>query len=33
MNRTLAKFTDFMGRHSTSERVMDLPERDGSYGA
>jgi len=33
MNRTLAKFTDFMGPHSTSRRVMDEPERDGSYGA
>jgi hypothetical protein len=31
--RTLAKLTDFMARHSTSDRVMDLPERDGSYGA
>jgi hypothetical protein len=33
MKRTLAKLTDFMARHSTSARVMDLPERDGSYGA
>jgi hypothetical protein len=33
MKRTLAKLTDFMARHSTSERVMDLPERDGSSGA
>jgi len=33
MNRTLAKLTDFMGLHSTSRRVMDPPERDGSYGA
>ena len=33
MKRTLAKFTDFMARHSTSARVMDPPERDGSYGA
>jgi hypothetical protein len=33
MNRTLAKFIDFMRRHSTSRRVMALPERDGSDGA
>jgi len=33
MNRTLAKFTDFMAPHSTSRRVIDLPGRDGSYGA
>jgi hypothetical protein len=33
MKSTLAKLTDFMARHSTSARVMDLPERDGSYGA
>jgi hypothetical protein len=33
MKRTLAKFTDFMARHSTSERVIELPGRDGSYGA
>ena len=33
MKRTLAKLTDFMARHSISARVMDLPERDGSYGA
>jgi hypothetical protein len=33
MKRTLAKLTDFMARHSTSDRVMDPPERDGSYGA
>jgi hypothetical protein len=32
MKRTLAKLTDFMPRHSISARVMDLPERDGSYG-
>jgi hypothetical protein len=33
MNRTLAKLTDFMELHSTSRRVMAVPERDGSYGA
>jgi hypothetical protein len=33
MNRTLAKFTGFMGPHSTSRHVIDEPERDGSYGA
>jgi hypothetical protein len=33
MNRTLAKWTDFMGAHSTSRRMIDPPERDGSYGA
>jgi hypothetical protein len=33
MKRTLAKLTDFMASYSTSERVMDLPERDGSSGA
>jgi hypothetical protein len=33
MNKTLAKLTDFMAGHSTSARVMDLPERDSSSGA
>jgi hypothetical protein len=33
MNRTLAKFTDFMRCDSTSARVMAPPERDGSDGA
>jgi hypothetical protein len=33
MNKTLAKFTDFMRCDSTSRRVMAPPERDGSDGA
>jgi hypothetical protein len=33
MNRTLAKFTGFMRRHSTSACVMALRARDGSDGA
>jgi hypothetical protein len=33
MNRTLAKFTDFMRCDSTSARVMPPPARDGSDGA
>jgi hypothetical protein len=33
MNKTLAKFTDFMARHSTSPRVIAQPARDGSDGA
>jgi hypothetical protein len=33
MNRTLAKFTDFMRCDSTSRLVMPPPEGDGSDGA
>ena len=33
MNRTLAKLTDLIGRHSTSAYVMSPPDPDGSVGA